>query len=412
MKSVLIISNNLECDELVGYFAKLEQYFILNGWQPVKNFQADLIIIAACGAIDVVHEYVKNALADIKKEKGNYNSTIIMGCQVVTHRSRLNEIYDGKMIGYEQEEQLDAIIDARYKFKDLDIPNVFNLPGEKPNQLFTIIISTGCLRRCTYCIIKSAHGFIQSKTIPEICKEYSVAVAKGFKNIALAGTDTSVYGYDINTDIITLIKELRKIDSTVSFYIENLHPHNLVDYYDDFIQLARENALAYLHIAFQHVDDEILKRMGRQTDFEKVYELIRELKKECARLLIYTDFIFGFPGETEQQFEKLLDFVKEDPYIDYYYIHDYCDIIGTTSYQFADKIDEKTKKDRGSRIMVAFERRKEEKFSKMDPEVYSIFKNRYDIENGLEGKSEKGYVICKDTYVDLEGDYAYILGSA
>ena len=406
MKTVLIISNNLECDELVGYYSKLEQYFIMNGWKTVNHFNADLIVIVACGAIDVVHEYIKSALKDILIEKGNYASTIIMGCQVVTHKERLKEIFDGKMIQYNQEDQLDKRIGAKYKFKSINTPNLFKLPGENPNKMFTIIISTGCLKKCTYCIINKAHGDIKSKSIAKIKAEFSVAVEKGFKDIALAGTDTSVYGYDTGSNFITLIKELRAIDPTVRFYMENLHPHNLVNYYNDLIELAKKNAFAYLHIAFQHVDNEVLKRMGRETDFTKIYDLIKELKRVCKDLIIYTDFIFAFPGESKQQFESLLNFVKNDQYINYYYIHDYCDIIGTSSYNYKDKIDEKTKKERGLEITIAFERRKQEKIKHMNPEIYNILKNRYQIESELQkNKDNKGYYICKDTYVELTKDF-------
>lgn len=405
MKKVLIITNNLECDELVGYFSTLERYFLRNGWESTNSFDADLIIIAACGAIDQVYEQVQNALKDILSIKGNFNSTVIMGCQVVTYRDKLRSIYNGKMISYGQESILDNLICANYKFESVNTPNVFNSPRQTKNELFTIIISTGCLQKCTYCIIKEAHGRIKSKTIEQISDEFSLAVNSGFKHIALAGTDTSVYGYDINTNIIELIKKLRNIDSTVKFYIDNLHPHNLIKYYDDFIELAKQNAFAYLHIAFQHVDNDILKRMGRKADFEEVYTMIRRMKHECPSLIIFTDFIFAFPGESEQQFDKLLSFVKNDKLFDYYYIHDYCDIPGTASYNLSNKISDDTKKERGLKLTVAFERRKEEKINQMDSDNYRIFKHRYDIESELEKDNPKGYYFCKDTFVELEPMY-------
>lgn len=401
MKKVSIITNNLECDELVGYFSRLEKYFLQNGWEVTKGFDADLIIITACGAIDMVHEHVKNALKDIKELKGNYDSTVIMGCQVITYREQLKEIFDGVMISYGQESVLDEMIQAQYKFETVATPNVFNSPRQEKNDLFTILISTGCLKRCTYCAINKAHGYIRSKSIEQVCKEFTDAVNHGYKNIAIAGTDTSVYGYDIDTNIAVLLKKLREINSDVKLFIDNLHPHNLIKYEEDFVKMAEENAFAYLHIAFQHVDDEMLLRMGRKTDFKKVYGMIQRMKKACPSMILFTDFIFGFPGETDEQFDKLVDFVKNDTVFDWYYLHDYSDIPGTPSYNFTNKISEDVMKERGLKITIAFERRKEEKIENMNQDNYRVFRHRYDIESELGKEFPKGYYFCENTYVEL-----------
>ncbi len=404
MKTVSIISNNLECDELVGYYSKLEKYFLQNNWRITKNLNADLIVIVACGAVDFVFNSVKYALEDIKLKKGNFNSTVIMGCQVITYGKKLDEIFNGKMVKFGEESVLDDLINADYKFSSVTIPNVFNSPLETKNELFTIIISTGCLMKCTYCVIKKAHGYIKSRSIEEISDEFKLAIKNGYKNIALGGTDTSVYGYDINTNIITLIKKLRTIDDTVSLYVENLHPHNLIKYYNDFIELANQKAFAYLHIAFQHIDNKMLKRMGRETDFVETYNMIKEMKKKHPQLIIFTDFICAFPGETEEQYEKLLDFIKNDNCFDYYYIHDYCDIEGSVSYDYNNKISGEEAKKRWRKLMVAFERRRGAKISQMDADAYRIFRTRYDIESELANTNPKGYYFCENTYVELAKD--------
>lgn len=396
MKKVTIISNNLECDELAGYFSRLEKYFRINNWEISKDLNADLIIIVACGAIDLVYLYVKNALSDIYAKKGDYESTIIMGCQAITYRDKLQQIFDGRMIAYGEENILDEIICAKNKFSDIKTPNVYKFSDEYPNELFTIIISTGCLRRCTYCIINKAHGSIKSKKIQDICEEYAVAIKYGYKNVALSGTDTSVYGYDNGENIINLLDKLIQMDSTIQFYIENLHPHNLIKYKEEFIRLTEKNIFAYLHIPLQHVDDAILKKMGRDTVFSEIYDMVIKLKEVSPKTIIITDFIYGFPGETDAQFSKLLEFVQNDAYFDYYYIHDYSDIPGTASYNFKSKIREEEMKKRGLQIMVAFERRKKEKKSRMDSHNYRIFRNRYNIEEFI--RKEKGYYICENTY--------------
>lgn len=400
-KTVSIITNNVECDELSSYYSKLEKYFVTNGWEVVKSMDADWLVIAACGTVDFLHEAIKAALAARMEKKKTYSSTVLMGCQAITYEKAFNEFYDGKLIKYGQEDKLDNLINARVKFTDIKTSHVFNAPNQKrnndTNKLFTIVISSGCLMKCTYCQIHKAHGYIHSKSIEEIKKEFMVALQNGYKHIVLGGTDTSVYGYDINTNILTLIDSLLEIDDSVKLYIDNLHPMRLTKFKEGLYSLAKRNKLNYLHIPVQHVNNDVLKRMGRASDFQEIYEIIKELKAIAPDMVMFTDVITGFPGETEEQFNELLEFVKNDNCFYHNYINEYCDVELAPSSKMDNKIDSDVRNARWHKLLHEFELKKPF-ISEEAQKIISRIKPRYKVLEELADEYPKHYFFCMNSY--------------
>ncbi|AIJ35238.1 radical SAM protein [Porphyromonas gingivalis] len=402
MRTVAIVTNNVECDELSNYYAKIERYFTINGWKSTNTLDADLILLVACGTVNLMHDRIKHVLEKIYELKGNYRSTIILGCQTITFREALEKVFDGQMIRYNEMPLLDERIGATIKFADIKNSHVFNSPKQKrdnnKNKLFTIVISNGCLMKCTYCIIKKAHGYLKSKTVEEVCNELKIAKRNGYHYIALGGVDTSVYGYDIGTNLIHLIKELIKVDDSIRLYIDNLHPRHLITYQKDFLELAKSNVLEYLHIPFQHVDERILKEMGREADFTQTYDLIKSIKEVAPHVVLFTDFICGFPGETEEEFNKLAEFVKTDECFNYYYLNEYCDIKGTVSSLMTNKIAPQITSKRWKKLLEIFEPRKEMKKRETDASIYERIRHRYNIHEELDRDDPRGYYFCYESY--------------
>ncbi len=400
-KTVSIITNNVECDQLTSYYSKIEKYFIANGWEVVKSFDADLAVFAACGTVDFLHDVIKDALAERMEKKKTYSSTIIMGCQAITYEKEFNEFFDGEMIKYGQEDKLDNLINASIKFNEIKTSHVFNAPNQKrnndTNKLFTIIISSGCLKKCTYCQIHRAHGYINSKSIEEIKKEFTVALQNGYKHIVLAGTDTSVYGYDINTNILTLMDSLLEIDDSVKLYVDNLNPMRLAEFKEGLYRLAKRNVFDYIHIPLQHVNNDVLKRMGRVADFEEVYGIIKELKAIAPDIVLFTDVITGFPGETEEHFNDLLEFVKNDNCFYHNYINEYCEVESAPSSKMDNKIDSDLRSERWHKLLHEFELRKPV-ISESAQKIVSRIKPRYNVHEELVDESPKHFYFCMNTY--------------
>lgn len=400
-KTVSIITNNVECDQLSSYYAKIEKYFVANDWEVVRSHDADLAVIAACGTVDFLHDAIKEALADRFERKKTYTSTIVMGCQAITYEKSFNEFFDGEMIKYGEEDKLDGLINASIKFRDIKNLHVFNAPNQERNndtdKLFTIIISSGCLRKCTYCQIHRAHGYINSKSIEEIKKEFKIALQNGYKNIVLAGTDTSVYGYDINTNILTLIDSLLEIDNSVRLYIDNLNPMRLTEFKEGLLRLAKRNVFDYLHIPLQHVNNDVLKRMGRAADFNEIYEIIKEIKTIDPGIVLFTDVITGFPGETEEQFNELLEFVKNDECFYLNYINEYCEVESAPSSKMDNKIDSELRKARWLKLLHEYELKKPV-LSEKAQKIVKRLKPRYNVHEELVEEYPKHYYFCMNSY--------------
>ena len=263
-----------------------------------------------------------------------------MGCITKTFTDSLNMIFDGIVIQYGEEDRLDEILKNTTRFNEIDIINVFKKPKQKSrndkNNLFAILIAEGCFMKCTYCIINRAYGKIKSKPVSEIETEYKRAISNGYKNIELIGTDISIYGVDIGTNIVELMNCLLDIDSNVLFYLSNFNANWLNKYTDGFVALA--SRIAYIHIPLQHANDEVLKRMGRQDGFDFIYGVLKRMKEINPNIYFNTDLICGFPGETQSEFEDLLEFVKNDTCFSNYTINYYFDNPGTIASQMDNKI--------------------------------------------------------------------------
>jgi ribosomal protein S12 methylthiotransferase len=324
-----------------------------------------------------------------------------MGCQAITYEKSFNEFFDGEMIKYGEEDKLDGLINASIKFRDIKNLHVFNAPNQERNndtdKLFTIIISSGCLRKCTYCQIHRAHGYINSKSIEEIKKEFKIALQNGYKNIVLAGTDTSVYGYDINTNILTLIDSLLEIDNSVRLYIDNLNPMRLTEFKEGLLRLAKRNVFDYLHIPLQHVNNDVLKRMGRAADFNEIYEIIKEIKTIDPGIVLFTDVITGFPGETEEQFNELLEFVKNDECFYLNYINEYCEVESAPSSKMDNKIDSELRKARWLKLLHEYELKKPV-LSEKAQKIVKRLKPRYNVHEELVEEYPKHYYFCMNSY--------------
>ena len=339
-RSVSILTNNLCCDQLAAYYTKVEKYFTVNGWRIRKDHMSDYIVIIGCGPFDLTFNLVKNELEQIKSKKYTFANVIVMGCITKTFSDNLNMIFDGTVIQYGEENRLDEIFKSTVCFNEIETINVFKKPKQKSrndkNNLFAILIAEGCFMKCTYCIINRAYGKIRSKPVNEIETEYRKAILNGYRNIELIGTDISIYGVDIGTNIVELMNRLLNIDSNVIFYLSNFNANWLDKYADEFVDLA--NKIAYVHMPIQHANDDVLKRMGRQDGFDFIYGVLKRMKEINPDIYFNTDLICGFPGETQSEFDDLLEFVKNDTCFSNYTINYYFDNPSTVASQMDNKI--------------------------------------------------------------------------
>jgi ribosomal protein S12 methylthiotransferase len=240
-------------------------------------------------------------------------------------------------------------------FMDLVPPQGVRLT---PRHYAYLKISEGCNHRCSFCIIPSLRGDLDSRPIDEVMQEAANLVQAGVRELLVISQDTSAYGVDVkyqtrfwngqplNTRFVDLARALGQFGVWVRLHYVYPYPH-----VDDVIPLMAEGlVLPYLDIPFQHASPTILKAMKRPGSHEKVLERIRAWREICPQLVIRSTFIVGFPGETEEDFQMLLDFLDEAQ-LDRVGCFTYSAVDGAAANELPGQVDEDTKQERFDRFM-------------------------------------------------------------
>ncbi|MBI3211614.1 MAG: 30S ribosomal protein S12 methylthiotransferase RimO, partial [Simkania negevensis] len=230
--------------------------------------------------------------------------------------------------------------------------------GEVPRQLSTpshyayLKIAEGCRKRCSYCIIPKIKGPLKSKSIKQVLREFQVLRKNGVSEIILIAQDLGDFGKDVgfkkNKGLIALLEEILKEEGNFWLRFLYLYPDEIDD---EMIALMKRDSriCPYLDLPIQHINNEILKAMHRKTSREEIISIITRLRKEIPEISIRTSLIVGFPGETEKEFEELVDFVKEYP-LDQVGIFAYSREKESHSYSLLGQVEEEVKQKRREKL--------------------------------------------------------------
>ncbi|HPN36291.1 MAG TPA: radical SAM protein [bacterium] len=341
-RSVAIITNNVGCERHVQYYSHLEKYLAANHWTIAENFAVDKILICACGFHDFMMKKVLKLLHQLSEIGFAEENIIIVGCFPKTHEPYLKQKFHGECVELDQEHRLDEIFNAKIPFRSVSLPNVFVRPQSwqvPQDRTFYIKIEQGCVGNCTYCVIKKAKGQTRSVPFEEIKKQYECAIQSGYREISLMGEDTFSYGIDLGTNIIWLVDSLLNISPDISLRFGNWHSRWLPQFSEDMLRFCKMGVIKRLHIGLQHVNEWLLRRMGRPLDFPEFYGILRRFRTECPHLYLLADIIVGFPGETPEMFEELVSFFKKDTVFDMISHFGYSDVQGAPSSKLNGKVD-------------------------------------------------------------------------
>lgn len=339
---------------------------ILNkqGHQLVGDAEdADMVIVNTCGFIEAAKQESIDSIvtfADMKND-GKISYLLVSGCLAQRYPDELtSEIPEiDAIVGTGSYENINEIVDKLGEEKDIrrldDINFTFNedLPRyiSTPDHLAYLKIGEGCDNNCTYCIIPKLRGNYRSRKMEVVLEEAKSLKERGVKELVVIAQDTSVYGKDLygKPMIAELLEELAKLEfkwiRVLYLYPEGIE-ENIVKVISKY-----DNICSYFDIPMQHASDKILKLMNRKTSKEQLKEKVAMIRSMIPDATIRTTFIVGFPGETEEDVEELIDFVKEIKF----------DKMGTFAYSReedtpADKlpnhIDEDIKKERLERVMM------------------------------------------------------------
>jgi ribosomal protein S12 methylthiotransferase len=402
-KRAAIITNNIHCGRHVQYFSTIEKYLRINGWVIADHFDVNKIIICSCGFHEAMVEKIKRTLEKIKQTNFLEKNIIMMGCLTKTHEAFLKRDFNGPIAALHREELLDNIIQANVPYKDIQPVNIFknHCQQDSENQkeeTFHIKISEGCLKQCTFCIINKAKGSIDSVPFKTIAQQVETAINRGIKRIHLMGEDTFAYGIDNHTTIIDLIQKITAMDPGLKLYFGYLHARWLKKYAKDIISLCKQGVITELQIGLQHVNEELLKRMGRPMVFSQIYDLICTIKRENPGFYLIADIMVGFPGETTEMFNQLVEFFKKDQCFNKVKHFAYSDVTGAPSANFKDKLP---------REVIAA--RWQELDGILGERSYSTETGEPRVDNETFRKTRfDDYFFCKDTFDEKINDAAVL----
>lgn len=350
--------NLVDSEIILGLLSK-EGYTLTT--DPSK---AEILIVNTCSFIqDATEEAIETILqlAHYKK-KGSCHQLIVSGC----FPQRYGEVIEKEFpevdlfVGTGDFQNLPKLINRPLKRKKFFISHPTFLYNEKtprilstPHFLAYLKIAEGCSNACTFCTVPKIRGRYRSRPLGSILREAQRLADQGVQELVLIAQDTTVYGQDLRdgTNLEKLLKSLIRIKGLR--WIRLLYSYPKVEYFTDGLLglfSAEEKICSYLDLPIQHIDDQILKRMGRRTKEKEIRNLIQKIKATVPSISLRTSLIVGFPGETERQFEALLNFVEETEF-DHLGAFKYSSEEGTPASRFPNQISEQVKEMRLRQLM-------------------------------------------------------------
>lgn len=358
--------NLVDTEVMLGMLAK-------HGYQMVDDeVNADIIVINTCCFIHDAKEESINTILEMAewKKNGRLKALIVTGCLAERYRQEIiDEIpeVDAVLGTTSYDKILEAITAALHGEHKLIVNDVNALPLVDEKRIITtgghyayMKIAEGCDKHCTYCIIPKIRGNYRSVPMERLIKEAEYLVEQGVKELILVAQETTVYGKDIygEKSLPKLLRELCKVSGLRWIRILYCYPEEITE---ELIQVMKEEPKIchYIDLPIQHASDGILKRMGRRTSKAQLIETVEHLREEIPDICIRTTLITGFPGETEEQHEEVMDFVDQMEF-DRLGVFTYSPEEDTPAAEFENQISEEIKEDRQAEIMelqqdIAFE---------------------------------------------------------
>lgn len=362
--------NLIDTETAIGKF-KSNNYTIVN-----EEEKADIIVINTCGFIDSAKEEAINTIlemAEYKKKRCKY--LIVMGCLVQRYYEDLIKLLPEvdlfiKLDEYDKLwDKIEDLIkrDIVQKSKTKTSKKISEIPVmpmfEKEEFLDRTIttganfaylkIGEGCSNKCTYCAIPYIRGPFISRPKEDIIEEAKELAKKGITELIIIAQDTTKYGIDLygESKLAELLKELCKIEGIKWLRFLYSYPEGITD---ELIEVVAKNEkiAKYFDIPIQHISDNILKRMNRKTSKKNITELIEKIRNKIPEVTLRTSLIVGFPGETKNEFEELLEFVETTKF-DKLGVFQYSKEEGTPAEKLPNQIHGNTKKSRYNKIMLA-----------------------------------------------------------
>ncbi len=397
------------------------------GYEITNNAdEADTVVVNTCGFIESAKAESIEAILEAThaKTSGKAQRVIVAGCLVERYRDDLmKELPDvDAFIGTNEIGRILEAADASVNFKELPLLQIgnktatylydFDTPRYRATDSYTafIKIAEGCDRPCAFCSIPLMRGSFRSRRFGSILKEAEDLAKQGVKEVVLIAQDSSRFGEDLGERdaLAKLIRALGEIKDLEWIRVMYAYPTHISDAFLEAIA-ETEKAVKYLDMPLQHGSRNVLKLMKRGGTRESLEKLIRRVREKVPGITIRTTFITGFPGETEEDFEQLMTFVRNCEF-DNVGVFTYSDEEGTPAFDLPNKVDAKTMKRRRTTLMKEqakiSKRKNKEKIGKTFKVIFEGYSQESDLlfQGRLEGQAQEidGYILINDMPENLE----------
>lgn len=406
--------NLIDTEMAIGLFKR-------NNFEIVNDVEkAEIIIINTCGFIESAKQEAINTILEMAeyKEKGTCKYLVVMGCLVQRYRKELQKALPEVDLFIEINDYTNywnkilELLDEKEKPDTINNLCYMDRVISTGNKTAYLKIAEGCSNRCTYCAIPYIRGPYVSRPMEEVLEEAKKLATAGIKELIVIAQDTTRYGEDLygESKLSDLLNELCKIDGFEWIRFLYAYPESITD---ELIQTVKNNPKIcnYFDIPIQHISDSVLRRMNRRTTGKQIEELINKIKKQIPDVILRTSLIVGFPGETEEDFNKLYEFVKKG-YFDKLGVFTYSKEDGTPATRLKEQIHPATKKKRYNLIMSVAKDISAEKLKSYIGKEYKVlvedttFDHKFCVGRSyMDIPDTDGMVIIKDCDAKLVGEF-------
>ena len=410
MKKVLFIS--LGCDKNLADSEEMLGMLVERGYEITNDeTEAEIIVINTCAFIHDAKEESVNTILEMAKykEAGTLKALLVTGCLAQRYKEEIvQEIpeVDG-VLGTASYDEILAALDHIFAGESfLKFKNIDTLPKNSKKRVVTTggyfeypKIAEGCDKHCTYCIIPKLRGSFRSVPMEQLLEQAQYLADQGVRELILVAQETTVYGKDLygEKSLHILLKKLCEIPGIQWIRILYCYPEEI---YPELIQTMKEEPKIchYLDLPIQHCSDKILKKMGRRTTKQELVEIVETLRKEIPDILLRTTLITGFPGETQEDHEELMEFIDTMEF-DRLGVFTYSPEEDTPAAKMPEQVDEEVKLDRQAELM---ELQQEISLDKGNAKIGSV------VEVMIEGKVADENAYVARTYGDAPNVDGYI----
>ena len=426
MRKVLFVS--LGCDKNLADSEEMLGMLVEHGYEITnEESQAEVIVINTCAFIHDAKEESVNAILEMAeyKKAGTLKALLVTGCLAQRYQEEIREEIPevDAVLGTTSFDEILKALDKVYEgeryleFKDTDY-----LPRTSGRRVITtggyfdyLKIAEGCDKRCTYCIIPKLRGNYRSVPMEDLVTQAEYMAEKGVRELIVVAQETTIYGTDLygEKSLHILLEKLCRIPGIQWIRVLYCYPEEI---YPALIEtMKKEKKIChYLDLPIQHCSDRILKRMGRRTTKQELVDIVRTLRREIPDIILRTTLITGFPGETQEDHEELMEFIDAMEF-DRLGVFTYSAEEDTPAARMPDQIEEEVKLDRQAELMELQQEISLDKGNeRIGTEVEVMIEGKVADENAYVGRTYgdapnvDGYIFVNTDTELMSGDFALV----